>query len=55
MKSYNIHFIRHGAIEDTLNGVYIGTTDAPLSDENEKIVWKRVIGADENIEQSIAR
>ena len=32
MKSYIIHFIRHGSIYDTLAGKYIGTTDAPLSD-----------------------
>lgn len=32
MKSYIIHFIRHGLIDDTLAGKYIGTTDAPLSD-----------------------
>ena len=32
MKSYIIHFIRHGSIDDTLSGKYIGTTDAPLSD-----------------------
>ena len=32
MKSYIIHFIRHGWIGDTLAGKYIGTTDAPLSD-----------------------
>lgn len=32
MKSYIIHFIRHGSIGDTLAGKYIGTTDAPLSD-----------------------
>ena len=32
MKSYIIHFIRHGSIDDTLEGKYIGTTDAPLSD-----------------------
>lgn len=32
MKSYIIHFIRHGSIDDTLVGKYIGTTDAPLSD-----------------------
>lgn len=32
MKSYIIHFIRHGSIDDTLTGKYIGTTDAPLSD-----------------------
>ena len=32
MKSYYIHFIRHGAISETLSGRYIGTTDPPLSD-----------------------
>lgn len=32
MKSYIIHFIRHGSIDDTLAGKYIGTRDAPLSD-----------------------
>lgn len=32
MKSYVIHFIRHGAIDETLAGRYIGTTDAELSD-----------------------
>ena len=32
MKSYIIHFIRHGSIDDTLAGKYIGKTDAPLSD-----------------------
>lgn len=36
MKSYRIHFIRHGAIDDTLKGVYIGTTDVPLSDEGKR-------------------
>ena len=33
MKSYYIHFIRHGAISPTLDGRYIGTTDASLSDK----------------------
>ena len=36
MKSYYIHFIRHGAISQTLKGRYIGVTDAPLSAEGEK-------------------
>ena len=36
MKSYKIHLIRHGAIEDTLSGAYIGTTDVPLSDEGKR-------------------
>ena len=33
MKSYNIHLIRHGAVEETMQGRYIGTTDVPLSDK----------------------
>lgn len=33
MKSYVIHFIRHGAIDETLSGKYIGTTDVSLSDK----------------------
>ena len=33
MKSYIIHFIRHGAIDETLSGKYIGTTDVPLSEK----------------------
>ncbi len=33
MKSYYIHFIRHGAISPTLKGRYIGMTDVPLSEE----------------------
>lgn len=33
MKSYYIHFIRHGAVSQTLEGRYIGTTDVPLSEE----------------------
>ena len=33
MKSYYIHFIRHGAINPTLQGRYIGVTDVPLSDK----------------------
>ena len=33
MKSYYIHFIRHGAISSTLSGKYIGTTDVPLSEK----------------------
>lgn len=33
MKSYIIHFIRHGSIDETLSGKYIGTTDVPLSDK----------------------
>lgn len=33
MQSYIIHFLRHGDIEDTLRGKYIGTTDVPLSEQ----------------------
>lgn len=33
MKSYVIHLIRHGAIDETLSGKYIGTTDPSLSDK----------------------
>lgn len=33
MKSYVIHFIRHGAIDETLAGKYIGVTDVPLSEQ----------------------
>lgn len=36
MKSYYIHFIRHGAISPTLKGRYIGATDVPLSAEGEQ-------------------
>lgn len=31
MKSYNIHFIRHGEISETKSGAYIGVTDVSLS------------------------
>lgn len=33
MKSYNIHFIRHGDIKETKSGAYIGVTDVSLSEE----------------------
>jgi len=33
MKSYNIHFIRHAACEETRKGEYVGTKDVPLSSE----------------------
>lgn len=36
MKSYIIHFIRHGSIDETLSGKYIGTTDVPLSDKGKQ-------------------
>ncbi len=41
MKSYIIHFIRHGAIDETLAGKYIGTTDVPLSDKG-KIALRKL-------------
>lgn len=41
MKSYVIHLIRHGAIDDTLAGKYIGTTDPPLSEKG-KIALKKL-------------
>ena len=40
MKSYVIHFIRHGAIDETLAGKYIGTTDVPLSDKGKLALRK---------------
>ena len=40
MKSYVIHFIRHGAIDETLGGKYIGTTDVPLSDKGKMALRK---------------
>jgi alpha-ribazole phosphatase len=33
MKSYQIHFIRHGQTEGNAQGRYIGSTDMPLSEE----------------------
>lgn len=33
MKSYYIHFIRHGAVKETAEGAYIGSTDIRLSDK----------------------
>ncbi|MDO4830519.1 MAG: histidine phosphatase family protein [Clostridia bacterium] len=41
MKSYVIHFIRHGSIDETLSGKYIGTTDVLLSDKG-KISLKKL-------------
>lgn len=40
MKSYVIHFIRHGAIDETLSGKYIGTTDVPLSEKGKAALRK---------------
>ncbi len=40
MKSYVIHFIRHGSIDETLSGKYIGTTDVPLSDKGKTALRK---------------
>ena len=30
MKSYIIHFLRHGSIDETLSGKYIGTTESVI-------------------------
>ena len=40
MKSYVIHLIRHGAIDETLSGKYIGTTDPHLSDKGKMALKK---------------
>ena len=40
MKSYVIHFIRHGAIDETLSGKYIGATDVPLSEKGRQSLKK---------------
>ena len=36
MQSYTLYFIRHGAIEETLKGRYIGSTDARLSEKGKR-------------------
>ena len=36
MKSYYIHFIRHGQVEETKRGAYIGITDVQLSEDGVK-------------------
>lgn len=41
MKSYYIHFICHGDIDETLKGKYIGTTNISLSDKG-KMELKRL-------------
>ena len=33
MKTYKLHFIRHGITEANLQGIYCGTTDYPLCEE----------------------
>lgn len=38
MHSYTIYFIRHGAIEETLKGKYIGNTDAKLSKKGKEAI-----------------
>ncbi len=40
MKSYNIHFIRHGACEESRKGVYVGTKDVELSKDGIKELKK---------------
>ena len=46
MKSYVIHLIRHGAIDETLSGKYIGTTDVELSDKGKAALRKLDYGCD---------
>ena len=46
MKSYVIHFIRHGAIDETLSGKYIGTTDAELSDKGKAAEIENALNTD---------
>lgn len=41
MKTYNIHFIRHGEISETLKGAYIGTKNVAVS-ENGKTELRRL-------------
>ncbi len=36
MQSYIIYFIRHGAVDETLKGRYIGSTDVHLSEKGKK-------------------
>lgn len=36
MKSYTIHFIRHGITEGNIKGQYIGSTDSPLCHEGKE-------------------
>ena len=40
MKSYYIHFIRHGDIAETKNGAYIGITDVSLSSDGREELKK---------------
>ena len=38
MQSYIIYFIRHGAVDETLRGKYIGSTDVHLSEKGKKAI-----------------
>ena len=40
MKSYVIHLIRHGAVDETLSGKYIGVTDVELSGKGKSSLHK---------------
>ena len=40
MKSYVIHFIRHGMTEANLKGQYVGITDVPLCEEGKQKLYK---------------
>ena len=38
MQSYVIYLIRHGAIDETLKGRYIGRTDVSLSEKGKSLI-----------------
>lgn len=40
MKTYKIHFIRHGITKDNIEGIYCGITDTPLCDEGKEQLMK---------------
>ena len=40
MKTYKIHFIRHGITQDNIEGVYCGITDTPLCDDGKEQLMK---------------
>ena len=46
MKSYTIHFIRHGMTEANINGQYAGSWDIPVCEEGKK----KLIDLKENFE-----
>ena len=40
MQSYTVYFIRHGAVDETLKGKYIGSTDVDLSEKGRNALKK---------------